>query len=369
MLRWALRSLVEARGGFLASTGSVASAFVLALVLEAIFAGEAARIIAYPAATDADVWVMQRGVASMHMASSLVARSWESRLREVEGVAAVTPILYLNGFVEAGGRDWFCYVVGLPPGAERGGPWRMAAGSAEPAPGSVVLPEILARQSGVALGDVVRIKRRPFTVSGLSRETYSMANSVVFVAYEDLAGLLSSSEGASYFLLKAAPSLAPTAVARAIVARFPEINAVDRITFVENDRDLAIQMGLEIVQVMSWVGSALAALIVGFTVYSLVLRRRSELGVMKALGMRSASLHGAVAVQALAIAATGYALALLAVAALPALLSRLVPEVSLVFHAESFLRVGAAALAAAAAAAVVPARRIARLDPASVFRV
>jgi putative ABC transport system permease protein len=369
MLRWALRSLFDEKAALFTSAAGVSAAFLLALVLQAIFAGEAEKIVVYPAHTDADVWVMQHDVANMHMATSLVESRQAPAIAKVEGVATVTPILYVNTFVEAGGQDWFSYVVGLPPNAQRGGPWLMARGKARPGLGEIILSDILARRAGIDLGATVRIDKREFIVTGLSRGTYSMANSLTFVSYADLAELLSAPTDASYFLVKAAPGSDAKHLARRIVAQLPELNALTRDELIDNDRQLALQMGVEIVRMMNWIASGVAALVIAFTIYSSVVRRTVELGVAKAIGAGNTHLYSAVLLQTAIIAVAGYGAATLATFGLEPTLHAFVPEVSLLFSGRSVSGLMAAAVVVMVVSAIVPARRIARIDPASAFRV
>jgi putative ABC transport system permease protein len=368
MLRWAVRSLLDERASLIASIAGVAAAFLLAFVIQALFAGEAEKIVAYPTRTDADVWVMQHGVSNMHMATSLVESQQASAITRVEGVAGVTSILYVNTFVEAGGQDWFSYVIGLPPDAARGGPWLMSRGKPRPGPGEVVLSDVLAHRAGIDLGAIVRIDKREFIVVGLAREAYSMANSLTFVSYSDLAELLSSPKGASYFLVKAAVATDPALLARRIATQFPDLNALTRTELVDNDRELALQMGVEIVQMMNWIASAVAALVIAFTIYSSVVRRTAELGMVKAIGASKSLVYSAVLLQTAIVAMAGYAAAAFVSLGLTPALGALVPEVSLLFPWWNITGFTASVAVVAIVSAIVPARRIAQLDPATAFR-
>ena len=216
MTKLALKNLLHEPGRFLISLGGVSAALVLGLLLEGIFVGTSEQIVAYPDRTDADVWVMQKGVSNMHMATSILPVSLAEEVARVPGVEDAEPILYLNAFVRVGGEDWFSYVVGIRAGASRGGPWRMAEGKASPGLGEAVIPDVLARKGGVRLGDDITIMGRPFRVVGLSRDTFSMANSITFVSYQDLEALMGTPASASYILVKGASGVAPEVLAERI---------------------------------------------------------------------------------------------------------------------------------------------------------
>ena len=96
MLRWMLKSLWMQRLGVLSSAAAVAAAFLLVLFMDAVFRGESTQVVAYIRNTNPDVWVMQRGVSNMHMASSFIWDWKAEKVASLAGVKQVTPILYLN---------------------------------------------------------------------------------------------------------------------------------------------------------------------------------------------------------------------------------------------------------------------------------
>jgi putative ABC transport system permease protein len=367
-LRWTAKNLVQEPGGLLASVGGIGLSLLLVIVVEGMFAGESERIVAYLRRAGADVWVMQAGVSNMHMATSLLRADLAHAVEAVPGVASATPILYVNGFVEAGGRSWFSYVVGLRAGEERGGPWAMVRGHDRPERGEAVIPDVVARKSGIAIGDTVAVFGRRLTVVGISAGTYSMANSITFVSYADLSELLFAPTAASYLLIKGAAGESPVVLADRIRHAVPDVNAMSRDAFVERDRRMAMQMGIEIIRLMTWIGSLVAAIIVAFTAYTSTVRRTRELGIAKALGVPTGALYGAVLVHTLVISSLGCALAFVVAQAVRPVIHGLVPEVSLLYPASTAVRLVFATGIVALAASLVPARRIAHVDPAIVFR-
>jgi putative ABC transport system permease protein len=366
--RWAVKSLVRERGAFAGSAGGIAAALLVVLLLEAMFAGEAERIVAYVEKGGADVWVMQGGVAHMHMASSLMRRELAAAVTNVPGVAAATPILYVSTFLEAGGDQWFSYVVGLSSDALRGGPWAMTAGRNLPGPGEAVIPDVLAARARLTLGGTIDLLGRSFRVVGISSGTYSMANSITFVSYADLGELLSAPQAASYFLVESTGIVSSAELAERIRQAVPDLNAMSREALAASDRRVALQMGVDIIAVMTWVGSLLAALIVAFTSYASTVRRRREFGIAKALGVGNAALYRSVLLQTALVCALGYATSLALVFALRPGIQRLVPEIALVYSPASVVRLALATLVVAALASLVPVRRIGSIEPGAVFR-
>ncbi len=363
MLHWLLRTLVGRLPQLLTSAGGVAFALLLVLLFEAVFAGESDQIVAYPDNVAADVWVMQRGVSNMHMAISLV-KDWKiAAVAKIEGVTAVTPILYMNTVVIAGDREWFSFVVGLPPDGARAGPWAISHGASHPGSGETVVPALLAEMSGIGLQDEITIADKTFAVVGLSDGTYSMANSVIFVTERDLADILSSSDLISYLLVDVADSAEPEAVAERIRRQVPDVSVLLAADFVANDYAVAMQMGLEMISLMTVIGGALVLVVVAFSVYGQISRQSRELAIARAIGVRPLPLIAAALMMALFIGAIGVLLAILLACLTVPLTAALVPQLTLHITLASLIRVGLVVLVAAVIAALLSIRRLLKIDP------
>jgi len=368
MLNWTLRELISAPQQLLASVAAVAGALALVLFFEGIFAGESEQIVALIERTEGDVWVMQKGVGNMHMATSFVSDWKIDAVTDVEGVEKATPILYLNSAIEAGGRNWFSFVVGLEAGDPRAGPWLHAGGEPLPKVGTAIVPDIFASDAGLSIGDKVRIAGRDFTVAGFSADTFSMANSITYVSIDDLADTMSSIGSVSYMLVDAAPGVDPSDLAARIIDQVENVNALTREEFSARDYSIAVQMGLEIVWMMTLIGGALAVLLTGFIVYSHISERERELAVMKALGVRNHAIYSSTMLQALAIGTLAFFLAIVLMLLAIPLTEWLMPKVSLAMTGTALVRTGATALIASLIASIIPVRRVLSVDPVTAFQ-
>ncbi len=368
MLRWTLKTLWLQRTGTLASAGGVAGAFLMVLLLEAVFLGESTQMVSYIEHTSPDVWVMQHGVSNMHMATSFVWDWKEDEVAKMSGVESVSSILYVNTVVRAGERDWFAYVVGLQSGDARSGPWDMAAGSPVPEPGEIVLPEMFSRAVGIQIGDTATIADTRFSVVGLSKETFSMTNSVAFVNFVDLEKVLSVGATVSYMLVDASPGEAAEALADRIETEIDKVSALTQQEFITSDFEMAMKMGVEIIFFMTIIGSMLAVVIIAFTTFVQVSRRFHELAVVKALGVQNRAIYGSVVLQSVFVTSLGYVLAISAAVGAMPLIAALVPEVIFLVSPMALARMGAIALAVSVLAALVPARLVAGVDPVSAFK-
>lgn len=368
MWRWSVKSLLAEPLRLVASAMAVALAFVLVIFFTAVFEGESDHMVAYIEETKADVWVMQKGVSNMHMASSMLWDWKVEKIAQVPGVKQISSILYQNGPVKIQGKDWFAYVIGVGESQRFGGPWSMAQGKAMPGRGEVVIPGVISQLVGVTIGDVVNLVGRPLRIVGLSRDTFSMSSSVVFVAKEDLADIIEAGDQVSYVMVRAESGLSPRALAQRIEASVDKVNALTNREFVESDRDLALQMGAEIIRTMTTVGTLLATLIVAFTSYSIVARKKRELAVAKALGFSTAHVYAGVLYQSLMITSLGLVFSVVIAFTVLAWLPTIVPQINLVVRWYQFVPVTVVSLPVAILASLVTARTVVKVDPMVVFQ-
>lgn len=367
MWRWCVKSLLSERTTAFTSIAAAAFGLFLVVFFDAVYRGESAQITAYVEHAGADVWVMQAGVNNMHMASSLISDDQLARAGRVSGVAAVEPILYLNTLIRAGDREWFTYVVGLRGGQAMGGPWLMRDGSAEPRPGEAIIPAAMAASEGLGMGDRVELTDRSLRVAGLSEDTFSMANPVVFVHRDDLAEIMSATAWDSYLLVRAESDGDTAALAGRLRDALPDSHVMTTAEFVRSDRVLAAQMGVDLIRLITAIGMALAGVVIAFTVYVHTLSRRRELAVMMALGTRPAAVYLGVVFQAsvLMLLATAFTGALSALI-LPAI-DHWVPLVNVQWAPWGLWEVAVQGMLVAWLAALLPTYRVVGIDPLLAF--
>jgi putative ABC transport system permease protein len=136
MIGYVLQSMRRSRGRLLLSVGGVALAIALMLALDAVLAGTETQITAYVDHSEADIWVSQTGVRTMHMSASALPLSIVDKVEGVLGVERVTPILYVSSVIGVGQERAGSYVIGLPADAASGIPWDVDGAAIPPAGGA-----------------------------------------------------------------------------------------------------------------------------------------------------------------------------------------------------------------------------------------
>lgn len=364
----ARRNMAANRVRLIVSTGGVALAFSLTLALDAILLGVSNQLTRYIDDSGADVFVAQSGVRNLHMVVSTLPADVVTAVEATDGVAGVTPLLYLTGTVGAEDEDVVAYIIGLPPEAAMGGPAQLAAGRAELGPDETVVDRRAAQRLGVGLGDRVTIFGREFTVAGLSERTSNLVNSIAFVRAEDFGIGRPRTPSVSYVLVRVAEGTDPQAVASRIEEQVRGTTVLTRSAFAAEERRLVMDMSGDVVATMNGVGFVVGLTVVALTVYVATLSRRREYGVLKALGASNSFLYRVVLGQA----ALSVALGILTGLAFTLLLSLAVArgglDLELAIGLDSVVKVSGIGAVVGLLAALLPIRQVAGLDPQAVFR-
>ena len=175
-------------------------------------------------------------------------------------------------------------------------------------------------------------------------------------------------DGVSFLLVRGAPGTSADALAARIERDVADVTATTRVTFGRQEIKVINDMATDIVAIMNLVGFVIGLAVMALTVYTATVARRSEYGLLKALGARTSALCRSVLAQAAITVAlgllAGVAFTLLVAIAAP----RLDVQLALALNAASIAKAGAVSLLIVALAAVLPIVQIAGIDPAVVFR-
>lgn len=368
MVRLALRNLTQNKTRLLLSVGGVGLALTLVLFFNAVIDGATNRVTVYIDRAGADVWVAQEGVRTMRMTASALPASVTAQVAAVPGVQEAVPILYATDTIQAKGSEYAVYVFGVPDGAPLGRPVNVVEGAAMPGPGQIIIDHSVAARAGLRVGDRVTVLGQEFTIAGLTSGTANIATSVSFVRLDDFANIRGGGQVISYVLVKVSPGESPAAVASRISANVSGATVQTRRQFAASERKQVKDMTSDLLNIMNYAGFLTGLAVVALTVYVATIARRREYGVLKAMGTRNGRLYGVVGVQALISVGAGFAGGI----ALTLLLSLLIPKVNegmvLSLSEASLVRVGVVSVVIAGLSALLPARQLARLEPATIVR-
>ncbi len=361
----ARHNLLQDKTRFGLSVTGVALAVMLILILSGFLNGMYRQISAYLDHTPGSIVVAQDGVRNLLGATSLLPPDVDGSVK-TRGAAKVVPILSQFVILDLHDKKVPAYLVGYEP-KTGGGPWQLAAGREPRNDKEAIFDRVLAQRHNLALGDKVEILDRDFTIVGLSDGTASWMTSFVFVHKTALETLLRA-PGATSFLLVTPSARVRGEELRRRLSDLSSVEVTPKSEVIANDLNLYGRVFSGPLQLMVAIAFLVGTLVVGLVIYTATIERQREYGVLKAIGARNGLLYRTVTIQAL-IASSGGAIIGVALAlGVAQLIMALLPQFLIVFEASAVIQSLLAGLAMALFAALFPARIVARLAPAEVFR-
>jgi putative ABC transport system permease protein len=227
---------------------------------------------------------------------------------------------------------------------------------------------VAAGEAGQGVGGSVSILGRRFRIAGLAGGAVSSLTGLAFITLADFQSLQAAPGMISYVLVRARPEQSVRGLAARIQGMVTGVTALSTADFAAQERRIVGDMAADIVNILDLVGFLVALSVMALTVYTATLARRSEYGVLKAVGASNGHLYRVVAAQALISLVLGFAVAMAVSVALGAVVPLVEPRLALVVTWGSALKVGAFALVIGVLSALLPVRQIAGLDPVAVFR-
>ncbi|MBF6612517.1 MAG: ABC transporter permease [Chloroflexi bacterium] len=363
----ARRNLLQDKIRLALSVLGIALAVMLILVLSGFLDGVYRQAASYLNNTPGSVVVVQDGVSNFYATTSLLPSGTLEATRKAEGVAGIIPVTSQIVIFEMHGRKQAAQVVGYDP-ALGGGPWSLAEGQGIQGDGELVVDRVMAEAHGIKIGDRLTLLGREFTVVGSSKETAMWAASVLFVRKSALESLLKAPGATSMLLVNPSGGITPEALRDRLRSDLPGTNVLLKSEVIANDKQLFARIYNGPLLLMVAIAFLVGALVVGLVIYTATVERQREYGALKAIGAANRVLYKVVTAQALVASVTGSVLGVALAFAVGQLIMALRPQFLVAIEPGVVAWALVAGLVMALLGALFPARTVARLAPADVFR-
>ena len=361
----ARRQLRAERSKLVLAVIGVALSVALVGLLLGLRAGIAKQVTTYEDRSGAEAYIGAKGARNLYVTDSVVPAELAARVAAAAPGVEAAPMTASLEMLTLHRRKAATLMIGSDPG-RLGGPWRMREGRRPAGFGEITVDRVFAGIHGLERGDLLPVRGRPLRIVGITDRSSAWMTPLLFTTRAQANRLNNRADVASYILARGPGS--PAALAVRLRGGLPDLTVLSRDQVAANDRQLMTSPFTAPLLVLVLVALGVGALVVGLSVYGFVSERRREFGMLKAIGGSRRRLYRIVGLQALAIAGAGVAAGLVLQRAGAAAMAALDPKYLFVFRPSHLLIALAAAFAMALAGAWAPARIVARLDPAEVFR-
>lgn len=339
---------------------TVGLAIMLILLLDGLWTGINRSVTAYEDHIGADLYVAQPGTRNFFGAVSQIPISTVDAIRKQPGVDWASPVRTFLAVISVHDQKVPTSVIGWEPG-QRGGPWEIAKGRAPTTDREIAIGRVMAERHGLRVGESLEVMGRTFRIVGTTSDTFML--SFVFMTHAATDAILDSPATTSFVIVG-------TANPQHVRAEL----AVDGLAVLDRNelavQDLAVMTRAYQVPmgVMRGVAFAIGIVVIALCVYTSIMDRRREYGIIKAMGANRRHLMSLALHQTLIVAVAGLLAGSVLFIAGRAIITSVRPQFSVVLTAGVAARAIGAAVLMALVASVLPVRRLARIEPATAYR-
>jgi putative ABC transport system permease protein len=280
--------------------------------------------------------------------------------QQVLGVEEATPVL--NWLVSRIGEDKRAvnlWAIDYPSYAAISGGFEMVEGRTLAGSDELVMDTILARATGMKVGDRIPMMNRDFKLVGISR---AGAGGRLYARIQDVQELIGAPSKASFFLVKGKRGVQAEDLARALEAKFKghKITPVAQVSKAMQDNAVGLK---QFKQALTGMAVLISFLVVLLAMYTTIIERTREIGILRAIGASQATVVRMVVAESFLICVAGVATGMLFAIAGRWLLPELFPTLAITLTREWALIAAALGLSGGLLGSLYPAMRAARLDP------
>jgi putative ABC transport system permease protein len=373
MVSLARKNLLHDRLRFFITVAGVAFAVTLVLVQVGLFMGLLDKATVTIERASADIWVTSKETPNVDFAHNF-PETMVLRVRGVPGVARADNLViqFMNIQLPTGAEEG-CLIYALADFRAWNLPWSVeGADVRDLRRGRYMLMDRSAerRFGPFAVGDYREIMGRRFKIIGTTTGAASFTTSpIVFMDYGNAQELTDFiRDKTSYVLVKVAPGADPQAVAAAIRRVAPYNDVYTRDEWAARSRSywivstgLGMTMGVTV-----FLGILVGIVVVAQTLYTSAVEHVKEFGTVKAIGGSNWDIYRILGEQALIAAVVGFAVGGLMSWAVRPLMAKV--HLNVLLSPSFALAVFAGTVLMCLGAAMLSFRRVARIDPALVFR-
>jgi putative ABC transport system permease protein len=363
----AVRNLLHDRLRSAMTVAGVAFAVTLVFVQVGLFLGILGNASVTIEHIRADLWVTSRNTPNVDFAHGF-PETYVQRVRSIAGVerADNLAIQFLNVALPNGAEEGML-VYGLEDFRRWGIPWRVVEGDLDDLKRGdyLFLDESAERRFGpFAVGDYREIFGYRMKILGRTREALSFTTSPIGFMDHALVQRLAGERMAgrtTYILVRLAPGAE-------IALRLPYNDVYTRDEWAERSRGYWVAstgLGLNMYLTV-FLGCLVGVVVVAQTLYTSTMEHIKEFGTVKAIGGSNGDIYCILGTQAAIAAVVGFAVGAGFTAALRPAMARI--GLKLLLTPSMAGVVFAGTLALCLVSAFVSFRKVARIDPALVFR-
>jgi putative ABC transport system permease protein len=384
MLLVARKNLFSERMRLFISVGGVALAVLLISLLLSLYRGWEEKVGGFVENSNVDIWIASEGAQDFLAAASLLqtegddaaqARNYLNGNRDIESWSPMIArsmqgvrVIKLSPTRERVGQKMDIHFIGYDAATRLGGPIEVVEGSDTPGEGEVIIDEALSRRYDIRVGHDLRAGGRDWEVVGISRGGDFVATQTVFVNHQQAQDALAMAGYTTFYVVGLKDTADPLKFKEDLAILSSKVVIHTRDEFAASTRERVLSDVLPILFVVLSLSFVVGLAITGLTIYTATIEKSREFGILKAVGFRNSYLYRLVFEQAAVTAFFGFVVGMGLTVLIGPFASDVVPQFVLFTRWQDVLAVAGVTVGMAVVAGYIPVRRLAAIDPVSVFK-
>lgn len=292
--------------------------------------------------------------------SGVMPERYGELLSEVPGVSVAAPVL-LGRITRLKGENKLVMFFGIDEKSydHVGSGIQILQGHDLRSPGDLLVDDVLAATDDIKLGDRIEILNREFTVAGICK---SGAGVRIYMSLADLQKATANEGKVSFFFIKLEEDAVKTEVAKELEQRFPgnQLTPLSAFNQVMEENALGLK---EFVRALSLFAALISYLVILLAMYTTIIERTREIGILKALGAGKGYIIRVVMAESFLICLMGVGAGFLLSVLGRMMLLSFFPSLTVDLIPRWFLFSAILGIVGGLLGALYPAYRAAKLDP------
>jgi putative ABC transport system permease protein len=361
----ARRNLLADKVKLVVAVGGVTLAIVLIIVVNSLYQGVRRDMDAFVRRLPGDVWITQRGTTDLVFSNSYLPADAAPDLRSTDGVQQVYA---LNGRLmafEHEGREVRTYVMSLD---FLGGDGTAQGTEFVPPYNQIILDNTFAKQAGLSEGERLTFGEKTFTVADVRGLGNVLVTQFAFIPPDAFSELFEVGGAVNYFLIVLDDGADPASVMPKLTEQVPGSSVFTTEAFGARSSENATGDFLPIIRVILAISFIVGLAVLSLVIYSSTIERAREYAIMKVIGASQMGLYRIVLSQAIFIAVVGFGGGVGLAYLFNEVAGDLVPQFITYIRTKDVAMIFGVTLVMSIIASFMPINRVARVEPASVFR-
>ena len=310
-LAW--RDIRHKLGRFVLTCLGLSLLLAVVITMAGIYRGQTADSLALAQAIGADLWVVEAGTQGPFAESSRIPGDTRELVARINGVVEAGSVTFQNVQLERGARRLRLQVVGYEPGRP-GGPVQLAAGRQIARSHYELIAD---RQTGLALGETVRLGRDDYAVVGLTSGIVTLSgDSIIYLSLKDAQQIQfelapaavrrematgvqrTQTDLVNAVVARLAPNIRPDEVAE-VIRRWKHLSVLTDDEQAQLLTRTVIERASRQLGLFMSVLTVVSAVIIALIIYTLTMDKIREIATLKLIGAPDRTIVGLILQQAL----------------------------------------------------------------------